>query len=89
MKSMEELAQQDKLITESLNVQYDNIIKQLQEAKEQQLPLDEGLFGLVGGVTVGPMLMRAVCSALGINEKGALGNLMTSRLILAAVGSKL
>lgn len=85
MKSIEDMV----TINESLNVQYDNIIKILQEAKTNQLPIDEGLIGMLGGVTVGPALMRAVCSALGINEKGALGNLMTSRLVLTAIGAKL
>ena len=85
MKSIEDMV----TINESLDIQYDNIIKILQEAKTNQLPIDEGLIGMLGGVTVGPALMRAVCSALGINEKGALGNLMTSRLVLTAIGAKL
>lgn len=85
MKSIEDMV----TIDESLDIQYDNIIKILQEAKTNQLPIDEGLIGMLGGVTVGPALMRAVCSALGINEKGALGNLMTSRLVLTAIGSQL
>ena len=85
MKSIEEIAE----IDETLNNTYDNLIGRLQEAKEKQLPIDEGLVGMLGGVTIGPALMRAVCGALGINEKGALGNLMTSRLVLTAIGSKL
>lgn len=88
MKTIEEIANQEP-IKEELDKQYDTIIQKLQEAKEQQLPIDEGIFGATVGVTVGPKLMRAVCLALGIDPKGTLGNLMTSRLVLTAVGTKL
>jgi hypothetical protein len=71
---------------------YDEIIGKLQEAKENGIPLEEGLLGgLIGGVagaTFGPSVMKAVCKALGIDERGPLGSLMTSRLILTAVGAK-
>lgn len=80
-------------ITEDLNKQYDDIIERLQEAKEKGLPIDEGLFGSIfggiAGATAGPSVMKAVCHVLGIDERGALGNLMTSRLILTALGVKL
>ena len=33
--------------------------------------------------------MKAVCNVLGINERGALGNLMTSRMVLTAMGGYL
>lgn len=55
--------------------------------------LDEGIFGaLVGaaaGATIGPAIMKAVCKVLGISENGTLGNLLTSRVVLAAVCGEL
>ena len=72
---------------------YDNLINGLQKAKEEGKPLNEGLFtGLFAAGTtaiVGPTIMKAVCNVLGIDQKGPLGNLMTSRLILAAMAGKL
>lgn len=72
---------------------YDDIIKSLQESKEQCKPIEEGLFtGLFAGAaafTVGPTIMKTVANVLGIDLKGPLGSLMTSRLILTAVGAKL
>lgn len=83
MKSMSDI------VNEDLDRQYDSIIEKLQDAKMNKTPIDEGLLGALGGITVGPAVMRAVCDALGINQKGALGNLMTSRLVLTAIGAKL
>ena len=72
---------------------YDDIIKSLQESKEQGKSIEEGLFtGLFAGAaafTVGPTIMKTVANVLGIDLKGPLGSLMTSRLILTAVGAKL
>lgn len=72
---------------------YDDIINSLQESKEQGKPIKEGLFtGLFAGAaafTVGPTIMKAIANVLGIDLKGPLGSLMTSRLILTAVGAKL
>lgn len=72
---------------------YDDMIAGLQKAKDEGRPLDEGLFtGLFAGAaafTVGPSIMKAVCNTLGIDLKGPLGGLMTSRLILTAMAAKL
>lgn len=91
MKTMEEIANQE--ITEDLDIQYDKIIEALQKAKEEKTPIDEGILGaLVGGATgfvFGPKVMNAICSAMGIDPKGALGSLMTSRLIMTAVAGKI
>ena len=92
MKSMEEIAQENIQITEEQKA-YDDIISALLEAKENNTPIEEGLgkalLGGLAGVTVGPAIMKAVCKVLGINEGGALGNLMTSRLVLTAMGGYL
>jgi len=91
MKTIEEIAQQE-VVTEDLEQQYNSIIEKLQEAKENKQPIDEGLFGAivggVAGVTLIPKLMNAICSVLGIDPKGQLGSLMTSRLVMGAVGVK-
>lgn len=89
MKSMEEIASQSNIV-EDLNTQYDKAIEILKEAKENQQPIDEGLFkaifgGLVGA-TAGPAIGKALCKTLGLDEKGMLGNLLTSRLFLTALG---
>lgn len=88
MKSIEEIVN----INEE-QLAYDEIINILTEAKNSNTPIDEGigkaLLGAAAGVTVGPMVMKAVCKVLGITENGALGNLMTSRLILTALGGYL
>lgn len=72
---------------------YDEMIQILTEAKENNIPLDEGIgkaiLGAAAGVTIGPSIMKAVCKVLGISESGALGNLMTSRLVLTALGGYL
>ena len=74
-------------------IAYDEMIQILTEAKENNIPLDEGIgkaiLGAAAGVTVGPAIMKAVCKVLGISEGGALGNLMTSRLVLTALGGYL
>ena len=68
-------------------------VRTLNEAKENNIPLDEGIgkaiLGAAAGVTVGPAIMKSVCKVLGISESGALGNLMTSRLVLTALGGYL
>lgn len=87
MKSMDEIANP---IDEGLQNQYDKIINLLEEAKNENKPIDEGLFGSIfgglAGAVAGPALGKAFCKALGINEKGMLGNLITSRLFLTALG---
>ena len=78
-------------LTES--AQYDDVITRLNEAKEQGMPIEEGIIGaLVGGVagvTLAPSLMKAVCKVLGVDAKGQFGSLLTSRLVLGAVCAEL
>lgn len=91
MKTMNDLAN-SQAVNEDLAL-YDDMIRLLNEAKEQNKPIDEGIFGaLFGGLvgaTAGPAVMRAVAKVLGIDEKGALYNLMTSKVILGAMGGYL
>lgn len=89
MKSLKEMAEQQ--ITEELS--YDSIIEKLQEAKENNIPVDEGIFGAIGGAilgtTVGPKLGMALCKALGVDPKGAFGSLLTSKLVMGAIGTSM
>lgn len=91
MKSMQDIVDSNVKVDESNG--YDEVIKLLQEAKEDELSLDEGiakaLIGAAAGFTVGPKIMQGVCKVLGISESGALGNLMTSKLVLTALASYL
>lgn len=76
---------------------YDYIVESFEDAqlnnKQMSDTMDEGLFGaLVGGAigaTVGQSIMKAICKCLGIDEKGTLGNLLTSKLVLSAMGAQL
>jgi len=65
---------------------YNLIVEKLQKGEE----IDEGIFsGLLTGAAsalIGPTIMKAIAKALGIQEGSPLYNLLTSRLILAAVG---
>lgn len=88
MKTIKDIA--DEQINEELDVQYDKIIELLNEAKENHIPIDEGLFGAIfGGISgaiAGPAIGKAICKAMSIDERGMLGNLFTSRLFLSALG---
>jgi hypothetical protein len=68
---------------------FHTILDKIEKGEE----LDEGfLSGLVGGAAgalVGPAIGRAICKALGIDEKGTLGKLLTSRLVTGAIGISL
>ena len=83
-------------IMESKKV-YDYIVEANEITKQKGVPfeevMDEGLFGaLVGGAvgsTVGQSIMKAICKCLGIDEKGTLGSLLTSKIVLAAMGAEL
>lgn len=89
MNSLEEFVNRDNQITEELS--YDNIIQKLQEAKDNEIPIEEGILGAIGGfiagATLGPKLGKAICKALGIDEKGPVGNVVTSRLVTTAIGT--
>jgi hypothetical protein len=93
MKTIEELIQIENIETpQQINeaALYDEAIARLQEAKENGTPIDEGLFGAIfgglSGAVAGPAIGRGICKALGLDERGMLGNLLTSRLFLTALG---
>lgn len=92
MKSMEDIVKETE-ITEDLDMQYDRIIEMLQKAKEEKTPIDEGLLGAIvgaaSGFTFGPKIMTAICDVLGIDPRGSLGSLMTSRVVMTAVAAKI
>lgn len=64
-----------------------------EEGKSIDDVMDEGLFtallGGVAGATIGPAIMKAICKILGIDQNGTLGKLLTSSLVLGALGSEL
>lgn len=88
MKSIKEIANNGQ-INESLI--YDELIQKLNDAKENNIPIDEGVIGAIAGgmlgATVGPKLMQAICKALGVDVKGTFGSLLTSKLIMGSVGT--
>ena len=65
---------------------YHDILEKLEKGE----PIDEGIFGaLIGGTAgflAGPAIGRAICSCLGIDQKGTLGKLLTSKLVTTALG---
>lgn len=89
--------QYQKMIQESTRSVRDYIIEVNKRSQEENKPveeiIDEGvLSAIVGGVVggaAGKTVMQAVCKALGVKEDSTLGRLLTSRMILTAVGSYL
>ena len=65
----------------------------VEEGKSLDDVMDEGLFtALLGGVagsTIGPAIMKAICHILGIDPNGTLGKLLTSSLVMGALGAEL
>ena len=92
MKTMQEIANQNQ-INEDLAKQYDDIINCIKEAKENNVPIEEGIFGAIfggiAGATAGPAIMKAICKILGLDQNGTLGKLLTSSLVLGALGMEL
>lgn len=87
MKTISEQENKQEAINETLA--YDEIIQKLNEAKENNMPIEEGLLGAIGGVvlgtTLGPKLSAAICKALGCDPKGTFGSLLTSKLVMGAI----
>lgn len=95
MKTINDITNQQATLNESVQNLKDYINEVASKSAESgnAVEIDEGLLGsLVGGIiggTAGKSIMQAVCSALGVNEKSTLGQLLTSRIVLTAVGAKL
>ncbi|MCH5167392.1 MAG: hypothetical protein J1F35_05805 [Erysipelotrichales bacterium] len=91
MKAIKDYINEDNIITE--DQMYDDMIQKLQEAKENNIPIDEGLFsailGGITGVTFGPAIMKTLCKILGVDPKGSFGSLLTSRLVLGALATEI
>ena len=93
MKTIEEIA--SKIERDQINEEliYDEIITKLTEAKELGTPIDEGLLGAIGGVVLGtafgPKLGAALCKALGVDQKGTFGSLLTSKLVMGSIGASM
>jgi len=94
MKSITEKINEQEVIENPIQIKedlsYDDIIQKLQEAKENNLPIEEGILGAIGGVVLGtsfgPKLGGAICKALGVDPKGTLGSLITSKLVMGSIG---
>lgn len=90
MKSIREFAESAPVNEAAI---YEDLIYKLQQAKENNVPIDEGLFsailGGITGVTFGPAIMKAVCKILGVDPKGSFGSLLTSRLVLGALATEI
>lgn len=90
MKSMKEMAENNNINESAI---YDDVIYKLQKAKNNNVPIQEGLFGaLVGGVagmTIAPVIMKTLCGIIGVDPKGQFGSILTSRLVLTALCTKM
>jgi len=68
---------------------YNNLVNKLENGEE----IEEGFFGsIIGGAAaalIGPAIGKAICKALGVEENGTLGKLLTSRLVSIAIGASL
>lgn len=75
----------------TVNESAKNILDCIGEAERGE-SVDEGIIGgilgAVGGIAFGPRIGNAICSALGIS-KGALYDLLNSRLVTTAICTKL
>lgn len=98
MKTLKESIELDRQITEGENTELNKYIEKclnecIKTGKTFDEVVDEGLFGaLVGGITgatIGSSIMKAICKVLGIDERGVLGGLLTSRTVMAAMGANL
>ena len=88
MKTIEEITMGSQINESQV---YDEVIQKLTEAKENGTPIDEGIFGAIGGAilgaSIGPKLGKAICMALGVDQKGTFGSLLTSKLVMGSIGA--
>ena len=65
---------------------YNVILEKIKNGEEIEEGFLGGLIGGAAGALVGPAIGKAICRALGIEERGTLGKLLTSRLVTTAIG---
>lgn len=65
---------------------YHYILEKIQKGEELEEGFLGGLIGGAAGALIGPAIGRAICKALGIDENGTLGKLLTSRVVTTAIG---
>lgn len=65
---------------------YESILNKIEKGEEIEEGFLGGLVGGAAGALVGPAIGKAICKALGIDERGTLGKLLTSRVVTAAIG---
>jgi len=65
---------------------YNVILEKIKNGEEIEEGFLGGLIGGAAGALVGPAIGKAICKALGIEERGTLGKLLTSRLVTTAIG---
>lgn len=75
---------------------YRHLSESLEDPNSNKTPgeiIEEGVLGgILGGISgavIAPSIMKSVCKVLGISENGSLGQLLTSKLVLAAIGAQL
>ena len=70
-----------------------SLLESVESSKSPGQALEEGILGgIVGGIagaTLAPAIMKTICKVLGIQENGTLGQLLTSKLVLGAMGAQL
>lgn len=65
---------------------YTLIVEKLEAGEELDENFLSGLIGGTVGALAGPAIGKAICKVLGIDPKGNLGKLLTSRLVTTALG---
>lgn len=87
LKEINEIQNQEfyNALLESLSNSGDK--KELGDVLEESLL--GGIAGGIAGSVLAPSIMKAICKILGIAENGTLGQLLTSRLVLGALGAQL
>ena len=65
---------------------YDILLEKLIKGEAIEEGFLTGLAGGIAGAIIGPTIGRVMCTVLGIKEDGALGKLLTSRLVTTAMG---
>lgn len=83
-------SEQTKNLTPEQIKEGEDLYRTLVEKLEKGETVDEGILGALAGgaagLLIGPAVGKAICKALGIEEKGTLGKLLTSRLVTTAIG---